>query len=233
MCASRVLRVELCRIRTCSSVALSAGGCHTRRAFGLLETLMAMALLLILLTLLAQVLVPMGRGTRRGATQIELQQLAQVAMDRLAADLSSAPRAGINLVPPTNPASDPTLLSIQPLTTVTSTGGQEWSTTLFLYRHDPVERKLYRRQWPPEPPSVGRLPQPDEPFFEQPNPPPPAAPIATELATLAVGGAVLAGHVESFTVDLSVDPPRIQLVLKLGKESFELTRRLMLRNVRY
>lgn len=192
-----------------------------------------MALLLILLTLLAQVLVPMGRGTRRGATQIELQQLAQVAMDRLAADLSSAPRAGINLVPPTNPATDPTLLSVQPLTTVTSTGGQEWSTTLALYRYDPVERKLYRRQWPPEPPSVGRLPQPDQPFFEQPDPAPPAAPIASELAALAVGGPVLTGHVEAFTVDLSADPPRLRLALKVGEESFELTRRLMLRNVRY
>lgn len=179
---------------------------------------MVMALVVIILTLLLQILIPMGRGTRRGAQQIELQQVAQVAMDRLLSDLSGTPRAGITLSP------DGRTFSLQQVTGVTATGKQEWDQKLIVYRYDPDARQLTRREWPPIPPDLGRLPDKASLF----------TPSSAELSQLSSGSRVLAGEVEAFELDSAALPARVRLALrsKMG-ETFELTRELKLRNVRY
>lgn len=192
------------------------------RAFSLLEVLMVMALTVILLALLAQVLIPMGKGSRKGAQQIELQQVGQVALDRLVADLSLAPLEGVTLIKPATTGAR-TLLAVQQLADVTATGGQQWKTTLNVYWHDPATRQLCVRVWPPGPPNLGRLPDPADPFEPTPS----------ELTSLAQGGRVLAGQVEAFEVDRTALPLKLRLALSAQDEKFELKRSLKLRNARF
>ncbi len=177
---------------------------------------MVMALAVIILTLLIQILIPMGQGTRRGAQQIELQQVAQVAMDRLLGDLTGTPRAGITLSP------DKRTFSLQQVANVTSTGKQEWAEKLSVYWYDPAARQLNRREWPPAPPTLSR-PSPTDLFVLNP----------ADLTRLATGGRVLAGDVEAFELDPDAAPLRARLALKSKEETFELTRELKLQNARY
>ncbi len=189
-----------------------------RRAFTLIEVLLGGALLMLLLILLAQVLLPIATGARRGTQQIELQQLAQVSLDRIVRDLARAPLEGLAFV------SGPPILAVQPLADVTGAGDQAWSDRLSLFWLDPASRQLRYRSWPPGPPNLARAPALNGPF----------APTESELRQLVTGvndsNRVLATHVELFEVDLSAAAPTVRLLLTVQNQRFELMRSINLRN---
>jgi type II secretory pathway pseudopilin PulG len=189
-----------------------------RRGFTLIEVMLGGVLLLLLLLLLSQVLLPMVTGARRGTQQIELQQLAQVSVDRIVRDLSRTPLEGLSFV------TGPPILAAQPLADVTGAGDQAWSDKLRLYWLD-SSGQLHYRSWPPGPPNLVRgAPTVNVAF----------APTLAELGQL-IGGAnatdrVLATHVQAFEVDLAAPAPTVRLVLAVQDQRFELTRSIRLRN---
>ncbi|GMU54819.1 MAG: hypothetical protein AMXMBFR33_39650 [Candidatus Xenobia bacterium] len=189
-----------------------------RRGFTLIEVMLGGVLLLLLLILLSQVLLPMVTGARRGTQQIELQQLAQVSVDRIVRDLSRTPLEGLSFV------TGPPILAAQPLADVTGAGDQAWSDNLRLYWLDPSGQLRYR-SWPPGPPNLVRgAPTVNAAF----------APTLAELGQL-IGGTsasdrVLATHVQAFEVDLAAPAPTVRLVLAVQDQRFELTRSIRLRN---
>ncbi len=191
------------------------------RAFTLIEVLLGGALLLLLFLLLAQVLLPMATGARRGTQQIELQQLAQVSVDRIARDLARTPLEGLTF------SANPPILAVQPLADVTGAGDQAWSDRLHLYWLDPTTRQLRYRSWPPGPPGLARSPAVDAAFV----------PTSSELQQLVAGvsdsNRVLAGHVERFEVDLAAAAPTVRLLLTVQDQRFELVRSVNLRNQRF
>lgn len=185
--------------------------------------MLAAALLLVLLILATEVLLPMARGARRGNEQIHLQQLTQLALDRIATDLACAPPEGVTL---TSLPGGPTVLSVQRLSDVTPTGGQIWSDHLSVYWLDRATARLWHRDYPPQPPVSLRALVPDAPY----------SPTATELqqllATPGPTARVLAPNVDLWLVDMA-SGPTVRLRLKSQDEEFELARRVHMRNQRF
>ncbi|MEW6281481.1 MAG: hypothetical protein AB1758_22920, partial [Candidatus Eremiobacterota bacterium] len=133
-----------------------------RRGFSLAEALVACVLTLLILTLIFQVVIPMARGTVRGSQQIELQQVAGLAMNRLSEDLQSAPPSGVTLVPAGQPT-EPVILAMHGLEGIDATGSQVYSDHLVVYWWRQSDGRLWRKTWPPGQPS-GRYPATDEVF---------------------------------------------------------------------
>ena len=106
--------------------------CGKARGFTLIEALTACALIAMLGVLILQVVVPMARGTVRGTQQIELQQIAALAMDRFCIDLQSTAPAGakpmVRRVPPS----------------ATSRSGCGDSMTLWVNGREVLTRMAYR-----------------------------------------------------------------------------------------
>ncbi|GMU57267.1 MAG: hypothetical protein AMXMBFR33_64130 [Candidatus Xenobia bacterium] len=190
-------------------------------------------LLLLILTLIIQVVVPMGRGAVRGSQQIEIQQVALMAMQKVCADLATAPAAGITRYPTTGapPPGGTLILAIQAFTGVDTVGQQTWSDQLVIYWWRVDSGKLYRLVWPPGYP-VGRRPDIDESF----------KPTLDELTLITDnprGEERLLGILKTFDVDLTRVPHTVSLSAEAPApegappESFSLTRKIYLRNDRY
>lgn len=193
------------------------------RAFSLLETLVGAFLLLLLLTVMFQILVPMSKGSVRGAQQSELQQSAVLALDRLTRDLEACPPAGITLG-----AGD--RYACHRLVDVAADGSQMLSTDLVLVWWDRTTGRLWRRVWPPEPPVLGRTPLSNQIF----------TPTDAELVQLTVQPArLLTANVKEFQLTLAPSQAVLHLVLEKaspdGKpaESYQLDRRVALPNAQY
>ncbi len=204
-----------------------------RKGFSLIEILVACVLLILILTLIFQVVIPMGRGTVRGSQQMELQQVGTNAINKLADDLQKAPPAGITRIPATGPppGNTPLLLSIQPLSGVDSIGQQVWSEQLIIYWWYPGSQELRRMTWPPGYP-LGRRPDIDEPF----------KPTWNELKRLTDnprGRDKMIGLVKDLNIDLSVVPHELGVQMEAKSpdgsppEIFTLSRRVYVRNERY
>lgn len=100
-----------------------------KRAFSLLEVIVAGALSLLLLVVLTRTLIPIMRHSRQSVAQLELSQLAHLISQRLLEDLQSAPSSAIHL-----PSSgSPTLFAIQPLERTTATGRPVYQDGLYIY----------------------------------------------------------------------------------------------------
>lgn len=206
--------------------------CGGRRGFSLIEILIACVLLILILGLILEVVVPMGRGTVRGSQQIELQQIGSTVLNRICEDLETAATAGITRYPATGiPAGNQTLLlSIQPLTGVDSAGQQTWSESLILYWWKPQNGKLYRMTWPPGYP-LARRPDFDQPF----------KPTQLELTRLVDNPEreKFMGVIKTLDLDLSVVPHVLKMSLEANPvggappETFSVERRIYLRNERY
>jgi prepilin-type N-terminal cleavage/methylation domain-containing protein len=206
-----------------------------RKGFSLIEILIACVLLLLILGLIMEVVIPMGRGTVRGSQQIELQQVGTMAVNRIAEDLSTAPPAGITRVPssgpPTSGSGNRLILSIQALTGVDTVGQQVWADHLIILWWEKPSGKLYRMKWPPGYP-LTRRPDIDEPF----------KPTASELQRLCDNPRdqeKLLGIIKSLDIDLSTTPHVLRLFSDAPApdgappETFTLERRVYLRNERY
>ncbi len=206
--------------------------CGKARGFTLIEALTACALIAMLGVLILQVVVPMARGTVRGTQQIELQQIAALAMDRLCIDLQSTAPAGAWAAPAQG--NKPALVCLHPLRTIDSTGDQVWADQLIVYWWKPSEGKLWRTTWPHAGQTAPRMPTTEEPFrpfvdVEVLN--------IVDLTNDPYRKAI-ANQVKEFNVKLDVYPA--ELALKVAApapdsrpaESFTLTRKVSLRNER-
>ncbi|MEW6277587.1 MAG: hypothetical protein AB1758_03110 [Candidatus Eremiobacterota bacterium] len=157
------------------------------RGFTLLEGLIACSVAVLLLVLVFQVVVPMGRGSLRGAQQVALQQEAATAVERLRRDLTGPP-GGVEVF-----GADPLTVSIHRVQDVGADGSQVYSSELVLYRWDSSGQKLTRETWPPGPPSLSRVPDPARLF--QPT----SGEVDQILATTSGRERVLATRVREFT----------------------------------
>lgn len=189
---------------------------------------MACVLILLIGTLVIQVVVPMARGTVRGTQQVELQQVAALALNQLCSDLQSSSAAG--MIGYAENGTEPALLSIHPLRTIDTSADQVWSDQLVLYWWSSSEKKLWRTTWPHD----GATPPPtDEPLR-------PARAQLLNVVRLPDDRfrRAIATQVQDFEVDPAASPCRVSLRLQApapdGKppESFSVTRSLSLRNER-
>lgn len=115
--------------------------------FTLAEVLVAGALGLMLMVLLFQFLVPTMRASVRGATRVELQQMAVIALNKISADLQNTAPAGLSLS--TTP---PVSMGIVRISTVMGDGRQVWEQKMIVYGLQ--GDRLIRKEFPPGAASV-------------------------------------------------------------------------------
>ncbi|MEW6279816.1 MAG: prepilin-type N-terminal cleavage/methylation domain-containing protein [Candidatus Eremiobacterota bacterium] len=118
-----------------------------RRGLSLPEMLVVLALVGLLGLMIAGVLVFTLRATARGRTQSHMQLQANAAVRRIEADLQRSQAAGISLL-----VGPPTALAILPILDITDTGSLQWAQEATVYCHQPQQRTLVARRWPPGPP---------------------------------------------------------------------------------
>lgn len=196
------------------------------KGFSLLEALIASALLLLLMALMLQIVIPISKGSVRGSQQVELQQVAVLAVERLRHDLEAAPPAGI-----TAGAND--RYSFHRLVDVAADGSQIMATDLVVVWWERAERRLLRKVWPPAPPVLSWTPPSNGLFVPTPEE-------FTQLVT-AVGPnqRVLASNVEDFSLRLQGSQVLLRLQLQApapdGRppEGYELNRVVALPNAQY
>jgi len=194
-----------------------------RRAFTLLEVLLAGVLSLMLLGLLVRIFLPMSKGLVRGSEQAGLQQTASVALATLGRALVRTTPEGVSL------ADQGRALALQPLAGVNAAGRQILTEELIACWWSADQKKLFLRHWPPSPPDLGRLPQNRVAFRLT----------ATELLSLCDESRVervLATQVERFQARLLDDCVLLEIEQASPApdggvpERFALTRRFLMRN---
>lgn len=189
----------------------------------MLEVLLAGVLSLLVLAIISWILVPLTRNTRTTTVRAELQQLGSVTMDRMLKHLRQSASVGVS----SYADASHTVLAVHPLVDLSSSATQVWSDHLELFLWDRAQSQLRHRPWPPEPPSLGWIPQTTSTRRLTP----------TEMAGLAgATGPVLAAFVENFTVGgfspEGVFTPPMELRLELRKENvrFEIAQVVLFRN---
>lgn len=120
----------------------------SRRAFTLIELVVAAALAALVLGLGSAYLVPALRATSRSAARVELEQRAVVALSRLVNDIEHTAPAGMSLR-----SSAPVCVAVNRLDEVRPNGDLIWSDAYVIYYHDSVNNLLIRRLWPPGDPA--------------------------------------------------------------------------------
>jgi type II secretory pathway pseudopilin PulG len=113
-----------------------------KRAFSLLEVLVAGFLGLMALLVLTQVLIQVMRSSGKAVEMLELSQVAQSISQRISEDLQTAPAAAIAL------QSSQGTFSIQPLDRTTATGKPIYSSEIRIYLFDLKQGKLQRKLCP-------------------------------------------------------------------------------------
>lgn len=166
------------------------------RGFTLLEGLIAFALVGLIGTLFVWFLVPSMQFTARGAARVDVQQLAVLCADRMTRDLQQkSARGAVSLHDraAADPASEPVVMAMVPYIDVNQRGRRVWEQELIVYYWDRNARVVYRRDWPPAPPSnlsIDPLPA------NRPSEFPPAD--LLDLAALGAGGRPVARRVVDF-----------------------------------
>jgi hypothetical protein len=143
---------------------------------------------MLLMTLLIQFLVPTMRASVRGTTRVELQQMAVLAVNKLAADLQNTTAGGLGFYGDNTSAGDPTYtaaqsalptssgvgtgsvlepqtkgVAINPIFDVDPTGLQQWANKIVVYAYVPGSGT-----WPDE---TGKLYRADCPPTDDNNNP--------------------------------------------------------------
>lgn len=133
------------------------------RAFTLIELLVAFALLGLLSLMFVWFIVPSMRMASLGTTRVDIQQMAVLACNRVAAELLNTSPSGVSLHSRTqaDPASDPVVVAIVPIRDIDESGHRVWENKVSVYFWLRSSGKLLLRHFPPGPPgalSVNPLP---------------------------------------------------------------------------
>lgn len=100
----------------------------------LLELLIMGALAFLIFLVVMKFFSAVGRGTRRSAQEISLQQTAVIVLDNLVKDLKSSTA--------TQMVVSPEIVAIRPLDSVTPEGNQSWSDSLKVYQYSTTNMTL-------------------------------------------------------------------------------------------
>jgi type II secretory pathway pseudopilin PulG len=199
-----------------------------RKGLTLVETIVFMALSLLLIGLLARLLLPSLRASSRASAQVELQQMATLAMNSIGRELGRSNGRSVSL--------SPHGLALVCSNGISSSGHRLWEQQAIFYLWEQEENRLFRQDWPPGPPDLGVEMLPTRParfnsahFREverRPNE------TRRYLASHVVGFEVSHGGGESPSI---VPPLTVKLTLEKGtsggrKETFELDRTYAFRN---
>jgi prepilin-type N-terminal cleavage/methylation domain-containing protein len=198
------------------------------RGLTLVEVLVVLALSALAITILTRALIPALKISVSGASKVDIQQRAVLAVDSIARDLHASAAAGITL--PTD--GDPMVFAIHRLTAVTPRGSQEWEDSVVVYVWDKTEFTLTRKTWPPSPPSI-TIPSTTKPS------PPGEEDLATISSTANGTEKIMLRDLKEFELQSAGDPGVIfplTIRVKLEKQApgepltFEFTRAVTLRN---
>ncbi len=113
-----------------------------KRAFTLLEVMVAGALSFMLLVVLTQALIPLMRHTSQSMEHLELSQLTHKISQRLLEDLQSAPPSAIHF--------GPEEWAVQPLERITATGRPVYEDGLIVYSLRLEQGQLWRKRCNPD-----------------------------------------------------------------------------------
>jgi len=113
------------------------------KGFTMLEVMVAATLGLILMGLVFSFLMPTMKASVRGATRVELQQMAVMSLHRMAGDIQNTAAAGLSL------SSNPPAVGVVRIKGVTSDGRQQWEDKMIVYTL--VGGRIIRKEWPPGP----------------------------------------------------------------------------------
>ena len=119
-----------------------------KRAFSLLEVMVAGALSLMLLLVLTQALIPIMGHTSQSMVHLELSQLAHKISQRLLEDLQSAPSAALHF--------GPQQWAVQPLERTTASGRPVYQDGLIIYSLQLEQGRLTRKRCNPAELSLDR-----------------------------------------------------------------------------
>jgi len=118
-----------------------------RRGMSLLETLLAGALLTMVMGLVLSFLIPTFRNSSRGALRVEMQQQASTTLERLVIDLEHGAPASVSILPAPTGTNDVSGVAVQRMEGYTSSGAQVWETQLIAYYWLPKTQTLKREIW--------------------------------------------------------------------------------------
>lgn len=131
--------------------------------FTLVELLIGLTLLSLLTLMFAWFIVPALRMASLGTTRVDIQQMAVLACNKVAADLQGSARLAVSLHSraAADPGNDPVVVAMVPIKDVDQNGRRIWKQEVVTYFWDRNTRLLLRRTFPPGPPaslSVDPLP---------------------------------------------------------------------------
>jgi len=125
------------------------------RGVTLMELMFTSAILLVVTSLMALLLVRTSRASLRGVLRVEMQQQAVVAMQHILGAMKKSCCAGISVRSGPAPRaicvcpiSQPGLRAGEPAP-VQNDGILRWSSFFLIYYHDPTRRQIRHREWPP------------------------------------------------------------------------------------
>lgn len=208
-----------------------------RRGYTLIELLVGAALSLLILGLLLALYRFTVHEWSRLSTRVELQQMAAMALGRMADDARLSAPGGVSLVPTSG--AEGAALALVRLEDVGTDGQQLWEERLIVYAWSPAERKLWRRSRAASGTSKGNGP-PLKLARKHPSklPPPLMRLVASERddgEVCVASGVVefeasLAGSAETPAQPLSLRLVLEKPILHNRPERFELSRDVFLRN---
>lgn len=118
-----------------------------RRGMSLVETLLAGALLTMVMGMVLSFLIPTFRNSSRGGLRVEMQQQASVAMEKMVIDLEHGAPASVSILPAPAGTDEVSGVAVQRMDGFTSSGTQFWETQLILYYWLPKTQTLKREVW--------------------------------------------------------------------------------------
>lgn len=122
-----------------------------RRAFSLIEVVLASTLLLLLLGTLVSILIPMLRASEKGNELSDLRQMAALCLETVAEDVEQSGAAGMAVY---STPGIPQALSVHQVLGLNADGSALWERTVRLYAWDQPARRVDRHVFPPVGPGV-------------------------------------------------------------------------------
>lgn len=117
----------------------------------MLELIVGTALLGLLAAMFVWFLIPTMRIANLGTTRVDIQQMAVLACNRLAADLQDSSGEAISLHSgaAADPLSQPVVVAMIAIKDVDSQGRRVWEPQVTAYAWDRGSQRLLRRTYPP------------------------------------------------------------------------------------
>lgn len=126
-----------------------------RRAFTLVETLVALGLAALLLVGFLWLLLPTLNIVATGSARTEAQQQALFALDKMERALRAATVGSVQIFPQSSWSSgEPPGLCFTPMLDVDGAGYVRWDPRLECYWWDRAGSRLMTKTWPPQPPAA-------------------------------------------------------------------------------